>query len=363
MRSVRANIDSANYELETHRPHDFSFLTRGLWRAGEETYVNSARTEAQIAQYINLRETLGESRLASLASSIELRLAKRFKKGVFLSDHSLWCVDGATLMQFDVWADASYANSGADEVVVPTPEAAELLKSYGLDGSRAVITGFPVHPDIKRAEDRDKLIQALRSGYAELAFMATGAGSPLHYDYVDETLIPGISPLLKAGRSRLTIFTGRDEEKALGYRTFLHGEGYRICLNQEGEDAQVSIRFGHSYEEAQSQIVSICQKTHFIIGMIGEKTGMAGLRLLVPLFATSPNAHYDQAWLAKNGYAPSVRFAEVFPEVLTEQLKIGGPRFIEQLERAYDGVPREGAENTAGIVEMKAKRRSGVVRL
>ena len=354
--SVLSHVDRDRYNVAIHTPSDYSPLTRAAWEALKMRYQSGGQSEEDAIRYRKLRETVGRFWPANYVLSLEARLRHDFNNSA-LADHALFTVNGATLMQFDVWVEKLYVHTGAGRVVVPLAKTAKLFQNYGLDSDKLVVAGFPVNPALKDETCRIKIIDQMKDGKSSVAFVATGANSPIHYEYVDRVLLPGLTPLVKQGRINFSIFTGLDAGKAIYYADIFRKLGIDSVVNGNFDQSAVHVVYGKSYDDAQEKMIEVCLANGIIVGMIGEKTGMAGLRCLVPLFATSANAHFNQVWLAENEYAPPVDFSATFPENLTEELKTGCRSYLEQLKRAYEKVPRNGSETVANIITAEAKRK------
>lgn len=322
------------------------------WRLARSLYERGGRggNNTRVYQWIRERQ-IRDSTLLKLGQR-ELRRALADYDGVVVSTHAHTAVRGRgplVLVQGDILGGDDYANQEADMIVVPTEISRQELIDKGLSTEKVRTVGFFVDRTFTRGEIterqiREKRIDQLALGPVHVGIFFTGALPRPNIDFVANTLLPSLDPLMKRGEIQVTLYTCTSQKLA---------EAFLNLGQSRGWDLQVI--YGKTPREAIQKSLAVLndpQKPITVLGTrIGERLGWA---YYIPLIALPPIPYLVNAWGAntdwgvKHGLFPDPSKTADLAHMLAKE---GRYIFVEQMRRGQELIDPHGAKNTARIIK------------
>lgn len=252
-----------------------------------------------------------------------------------------------------VWAPVNSA-AGNIEYMVPIPESADRLISYGAPPGKIHVTGFPLPPAnigsrdlgtlISDFEVRKKRLRRDSSVPLTVMFPFSGAGA---YSNVLAELVKALLDHLREGSLRLIVSCG-DNEHALR-------NAENLLVNYGLEESEFTeIMFDRDLFVSFDRFNMALKSTDLIITKPGEMVFYAGLG--IPMVFLPPiGAHEarNRQYLIENGCAVDIGNPSDFPRWLEDNRRNG--KLLELAEMGYRNLPKTG---TFDIDELVSGRKA-----
>jgi hypothetical protein len=216
--------------------------------------------------------------------------------------------------------------------LAPTERVATRLRGYGVPDARIALTGFPLPPALARRASQDLAgrLDRLRSG-APLRLLLAIGGAGAQVDRV--------AAILAAARGapvEITVSAGTRPEV-----------GRRVEAAAQRAGVGVRVVFGDTFEAYAEAFDRAVADTDVLWTKPSELAFFAALG--VPLAPAPPVGVQEErnlAWLRAHGAA----FDELAPDALIPALLAGRASLAEMAVRAYEALPRDGADRIADLV-------------
>mgnify|MGYP001560535486 FL=1 len=186
---------------------------------------------------------------------------------------------------------------------------------------------------------RERRIDHLKHGYAEVGFFGTGASAKAHFDLLTK-LMPDFKTLIDSGRIRLTVYTWTNENLAREIYRQARALNLRVSLNDDDVfegNWQVKIIFGKSPGQAIEKSIQAAADVDYLISMMNERTGWMGVMPISPLKPINLNARGNYRWALRKGYIDSVWGTQHLADFLKVQLtREKSKDILERMEKLFN---------------------------
>lgn len=323
------------------------------WRLARFLYERGGRggNDTRVYQWIRERQ-IRDSTLLKLGQR-ELRRALVDYDGVVVSTHAHTAVRGRgplILIQADILGGDDYVSQEADVVVVPTEVSRQELIDRGLSAEQVRTVGFFVdgafpQSEITERQIRERRFDQLAFGPVHVGIFFTGALPKPNLDFVANTLLPSLDPLMKRREIQVTLYTCTSQKLA---------EAFLNLGQSRGWDLQVI--YGKTPREAIQKSLAVLNDPQkpitVLVTRIGERLGWARYIPLVPL---PPVPYLVNAWGANtdwgvaNGLFPD---PSLTGDLLHLMLAKGSRHLlVAQMKRGQELIDPCGAIKTARIIK------------
>lgn len=335
--------------------------TQAIWEAFGWVYEFGGKGGSYQRVYEQLRGNSGDASLLLTLARLETKWALRDFGGVILADHAYASVGRGFLLQGDVRAERPYAD-GKSKVLVPVEEAKrQLVEEFGHPEELVDVVGFFIPKALIDHKDRPSRLEKFKDGKVEVGFFGTGASPVDHFRFLRSRLLPGLAPLIRQGRARLTVYTWVN--KGLGEeieRQAAEGFGLKTAVNGDGQidgNWQVRVIWGTSPSAAVERSVAAATETDYLVTMLGERIGWAAILPIAALPPINFNARANTEKAVAGGWVTPPAQTYHVSEFLAEELGNGASRIREQMQKAQEQIPVSGAEKAAGLIYQAVKER------